>query len=282
MKFQIGAMSVGDILDRGLKVLFSRLPTFYAISLVTLAPLLALRLALPSVMTGQLANGGDPTQQLAALAGGGLLLLALLIILQPIGTAATLHVVSQEFVDRPVTLGDAFRFAFSRFGSLLLASIMAGLIIVLGMILCLVPGIIFWTWYVFVGQVVVVEGLKADRALSRSKALTEGYRMRVLGVGLLVAFLIPWVFGIGVGLLGQLLPSVEQIPSRIGDRIVTVPKLNYRNYAVNTGIEFLLNILAQSYAAVCWTLFYFDLRIRKEGYDLELAAQQPPAVEIVE
>jgi hypothetical protein len=28
---------------------------------------------------------------------------------------------------------------------------------------------------------------------------------------------------------------------------------------------------------ICLTLFYFDLRIRKEGFDLELAAQQQMA-----
>jgi hypothetical protein len=33
-------------------------------------------------------------------------------------------------------------------------------------------------------------------------------------------------------------------------------------------------ILTASVATVCWTLCYFDLRIRKEGFDLELAAKQ--------
>jgi hypothetical protein len=30
----------------------------------------------------------------------------------------------------------------------------------------------------------------------------------------------------------------------------------------------------QAFAAVCYTLLYFDLRIRKEGIDLELAARE--------
>jgi hypothetical protein len=30
----------------------------------------------------------------------------------------------------------------------------------------------------------------------------------------------------------------------------------------------------ETYSAVCFTLMYFDLRIRKEGFDLELAAKQ--------
>ena len=32
--------------------------------------------------------------------------------------------------------------------------------------------------------------------------------------------------------------------------------------------------VSQAYAAICVTLLYFDLRIRKEGFDLEMAARQ--------
>ncbi len=41
-------------------------------------------------------------------------------------------------------------------------------------------------------------------------------------------------------------------------------------------ITFLVQYLVAAYSAICWTLFYFDLRIRKEGYDLELAAKPQP------
>ena len=56
---------------------------------------------------------------------------------------------------------------------------------------------------------------------------------------------------------------------------VSVPRFSsYPNYIVDTVLAFLLMIVAQSYWAVCWTLLYFDTRIRKEGFDLELAAQE--------
>ena len=34
MRFPLGEMTVGDILDRGLKLLFARLPVFYAVNLL--------------------------------------------------------------------------------------------------------------------------------------------------------------------------------------------------------------------------------------------------------
>ena len=41
MKFQIAAMTVGDILDRGLKMLLANLPAFYLINLMVLWPIIS-------------------------------------------------------------------------------------------------------------------------------------------------------------------------------------------------------------------------------------------------
>lgn len=268
MKMQIGAMSVGDILDRGLKMLLARLPSYYAINVIVLLPYLLFQLAMPAWQTGPMTGRAAAGIFLSV----PLLALLLLIILRPIGTAAILHIVAQEFIDQRASMGDAFRFAFHRFGRLLGASLLAGLIIGVGMFLCLVPGILFAIWYVFVGQVVVVEGLKGDRALARSKDLTSGHRMRVFGMFLLF-IVIGGVLGYLAGLLNTVLPSTEMVPSASGPRII----INFGNYAIQTVVGVLVNILVESYGAICWTLFYFDLRNRKEGFDLELAARQQAA-----
>jgi hypothetical protein len=52
MKFAIGAMSAGDVLDRGLKLLFARLPTFYLIHLIVLLPAFLFDLAEPLLESG--------------------------------------------------------------------------------------------------------------------------------------------------------------------------------------------------------------------------------------
>jgi hypothetical protein len=290
MKFPIGAMTVGDILDRGLKLLLARLGTFYAINVIVLSPIILIKLVLPFLAGA----GGQPTLGQAGAALGGLFaVLVLAIILGPFGNAATLHVISQEFVGQRATVGDAFRFALHRFGRLLFASLLAGLLVGVGALFCLVPGILFMIWYVFVGQVVIVEGLKGERALSRSKKLTEGYVGRILGIGLLLVILLG-IFGAAYGVLQKtVLPSYEQIPIEIPQvgrppfgpaagfpqRSFYVQKPIYPNVAINTVVEELLNILVQTYGAICMTLVYFDIRIRKEGFDLELAAQQQkPAV----
>jgi hypothetical protein len=283
MRFQIGAMSVGDILDRGLKLLLARLPLFYLINLIVLAPLIAQQLFMPELMaqleSGQIDSGPSPVQGVIG-AVGLLVVVFLTVVLQPIGTAAILHIISQDFVDRPTTLGDALRFAFSRFLPLLGTSILLGLVIVAGALMCLVPAIIFAVWYSFAPQIVVVENRSGMEALNRSKSLTEGFRWRIFGVIVLLALIGGLLSSAVSYALGLVYPGYDQVPvpkqAPWDTGYVLVPR--YPGYYVHILVSQLVNILVQTYQAVCYTLMYFDLRIRKEGYDLEMLArgQAPP------
>jgi hypothetical protein len=190
-------------------------------------------------------------------------------IIQPLATAAILYMISQEFVGNHPGIGEAFRFAFRRFGLLLGTSILAGLVILGGFFLCLIPGIIFFIWYVFVAQIVVVEGLGGTAALSRSKELSVGYRGRL--IGLLALFIgMNMLLGAAAGLLDRVLPSQEFVLTDTG--VTTIP--HHGNQAIQILVSQMINILVQTYYAICLTLLYFDLRIRKEGFDLELAARE--------
>jgi uncharacterized membrane protein len=162
----------------------------------------------------------------------------------------------------------ALSFAVARFVPLLGASIIVGLIVVVGCLLCCVPGIYFWITYVFVGQVVVLEKMGVGDALQRSQRLVNGHRWRVFGVLILIGIANAVVqMALGVG-LGVVLPPQEVIPVQNGVRV----EINPVNHIVDTLVTQLAAILFSTYIAVCTTLLYLDLRIRKEGFDLELAA----------
>jgi hypothetical protein len=269
MVFKIGTMSVGDILDRGLKLLLARLPVFYAINLLVLLPAFLVEVFLAIVQSREAVT---PEQALAT-AGSGFLALLLAVILQPLGTAAILYIISQEFVGSHPGIGEAFRFALRRFGALLGTSILAGLAIGAGTLLCLIPGLIFSVWYIFVGQVVVVEALSGATAMTRSKSLSEGYRGRVWGMYALFLAATFLLMGSVIG-LAAIFPTQELVRTDTGQRIVH----NLRNELIQISIRELISVVIQTYAAICWTLLYFDLRIRKEGYDLELAAREHASI----
>jgi hypothetical protein len=267
MKYPIGAMTLGDILDRGLKLLMARLPAFLAINLVIQLPLLAIELVQVAAQTSEAGIGVNLLLVLV--------LVFLAIVLTQIASAAILHIISREFVDQPTTVGEAVNFAMGRFGRLIGASILAGIIIGFGMLLLVIPGLIFFTWYALVAQVVVVENRGGGDALARSKQLTEGYRWRVFGVIFVVGLVIGLMqLAIGLALTVVTGPTYEVILGRPGT--FELPKIVYHPGAmvVHTIVNFLVQVVLGAYSAICVTLLYFDLRIRKEGFDLELAAKQ--------
>ena len=269
MKFPLGEMTVGDVLDRGLKVLFARLPVFYAINLLVLSPLIAVQVLGPLAF-----ERGDAVDAGAAVATLGLGLVALLIalILQPVATAAILHIVMEEYAGRRASMGAALSFALSRFAPLLVASFLVGLLVGVGFLLCCLPGIYFYITYAFVGQVVVLERLGVGEAFQRSQRLVTNHWWRVFGVLILIGIanlVVQTVLGLG---LGAVLPPQEMIPTDNGFRV----KFNPVNHVIDTLVTQLVAILFTTYIAVCTTLLYLDLRIRKEGFDLELAAGGGP------
>jgi hypothetical protein len=271
MRFPLGEMTVGDILDRGLKLLFARLPVFYAVNLLVQAPLIVIQLALPLVLFG----GQNALDMETLFAYLGLLLVAALVaaILQPIATAAILHIVMEEYAGRRASIGAALSFALSRFFPLLGASILFGLMYIIGIFLCCIPGIYVMVVFAFVGQVVVLERLGVGESFQRSQKLVEGFWWRVFGVLILIGIANGMIQGGLAQVLNFVLPAQEMIPMQNGIQM----KFNAVNHIIDTTLTQLVHILLITYSSVCTTLLYLDLRIRKEGFDLELAAGADPS-----
>ncbi len=281
MKFPIGAMSVGDVLDRGLKILFARLALFYTIDLIVLAPSMLFFLAI-ALYTPELPPEPTPDEFLSSfltfvgfIAAG----FAFQFVLTPFSQAADLHVIMREYLGEPTGLKQSFSFALTRFFPLLLTSILKVLIlIVTAALTCGILGIYFSVCFLFVGQVVVLENLSGPKALGRSNRLIDGFRGRVFGVLLLIGvvnFFAQQVLGFFLGLL---LPPMVTVQLR-GH---AVQAINPTNYAIILLILQFVNILLQTYTDICATLLYLDLRIRKEGFDLELAARGGDNVPILD
>lgn len=284
MRFPLGEMTVGDILDRGLKVLLARLPAFYALYLMMLGPVIVLQMVMPYLMEGLFADlnalgapgGGakafDPTN-IILLVVASLVVMALTAVLGTIGNAAVLHVVMEEYQGNRVGVGKAIGYALSRFVPLFAVSLIFGLMYFVGIMLCCVPGFYVLATYLFVAQVVTLERRGVGESLSRSAELADGYRWRVLGVFLLVSIIGAVCQGMVQQILGLILPGQQVIPGPNGKMQF---QINVLNMQIVTAASYLVGIVFNAYQAVCVTLLYLDLRIRKEGFDLELAALRGP------
>lgn len=86
--------------------------------------------------------------------------------------------------------------AWPKLGSFFWISLLVGLAVLGGLILVIIPGIIFAVWFCFSMFVFVSEGIKGTSALKRSKQLVQGYWWPIFGrivVLWIVAVLISWI-----------------------------------------------------------------------------------------
>lgn len=132
------------------------------------------------------------------LALAGLFVGLVIQILVKMGTIS-LFLKAHESVES-LTVSDLWAPAY--FWSYLLASLVVGLMIVGGLILLIIPGIIFAIRYMFVPYLVIDRGLGFRKAMKESRRITYGHKWQLLGLlGVLGLFNLVGLLALVVGLL---------------------------------------------------------------------------------
>jgi hypothetical protein len=127
----------------------------------------------------------------------------------------------------------------------------------------LVALLLIGTRLAFYPQTVVVEGQGPIECLTRSWKLVGGQMWRAVGIYLVISLLGAVLFGIILLMfvtLGLLLGVTLDNPIDSYALIVTFFEL----------IRLLTSMLVQPFTLIGLTLLYYDLRVRKEGLDMEL------------
>lgn len=99
------------------------------------------------------------------------------------------------FKDAGLSIGDSLKKAFKKLGSAILLSIVFGIIIGIGYLLFIIPGIIFTIWYVLAFYVLIYEDKGAIESLKRSKELVGGFGWSMF-LKLIVLVLIQFFIGV--------------------------------------------------------------------------------------
>ncbi|MCH8884525.1 MAG: hypothetical protein IIA41_13640, partial [SAR324 cluster bacterium] len=81
--------------------------------------------------------------------------------------------ISASYLGENIGAVESYKRALPKMFRLLGASFMVGLIVFLGLICLVVPGIIFFLWYMLVSVVVMLESGSATDSLKRSKELVK-------------------------------------------------------------------------------------------------------------
>ncbi len=116
----------------------------------------------------------------------------------------TLSIAITKAAQSAVSVKETYVFTYQKFGSYFLVSMMAGIIMMLGLVLLILPGIVFMTWFIFATYIVLFENKFGVDALKTSKAYVKGKFFLVLGRSLFGVIAIA-VLGIFIGILLNLL-----------------------------------------------------------------------------
>lgn len=152
-----------------------------------------------------------------------------------------------------LSVGETFSRVRPQLPAIIVAGILAGLGIALGLVLLIVPGLILLTWWILIIPVIVLEGRSAGEAFGRSRELVRGHGWSVFGV-IVLTILLFIAFRIILGLV--LTPFADWLQSFVSEIVV--------------------GTLTTPFVAVAWTLLYYRLLAAKEAPAAAPAASTPP------
>jgi hypothetical protein len=260
--FELRPLSLGEILDRAFLMYRRHLLLFLGIAAIP--QLLTLGLGLLQIFLGPLTSvrtvsnrtvlmpNFDLTSILLALVG-----LVLGVIVYALAQGGTILAVADLYLGRQTNITDSLRRAWSELGTLIGTSLLNGLAVAAGFIALFIPGIYILCRLLVCLPAALIENRTAGDSLSRSWNLTKGFAGRaflLLVLYFVVAAGIGLLFGIPIGYLTGILGFAASA------KIILV---------LQQVSNVIVSVLVQPLLLIGTSIFYFDLRVRKEAFDIQ-------------
>jgi hypothetical protein len=180
------------------------------------------------------------------------------ILVTPFIGGATSRIVAASYLGGELGAGPAMRATWRRFLVLLAVFFMTLLLKAAGLVLCLVGALVPMALFLVTTPVVMLEEAGPIRTMARSVVLVRPRFWPVMGVG------------IGSGLLAGVLGNILATPFSLAALAI-----GYRWGWILAAIGAILPALVTTpFVSILATLVYFDLRIRNEGFDLQMIAAE--------
>ncbi len=252
MAYKIQHLGLGGILDQSIAIVRDHFGLLFKIMACLLIPFTLLQNFLVLAMSPQLpaAPTAEDYRVMMEQQGTfmplviGLGILSGLFVI-PLTNAAVIHAVARLYLGEAVSAGGALRHALSRFAPLVGTTILMWLAIWGGLILCIVPGILFALWFGLSQHVVIIEEISGQKALGRSKQLVRPNMGTLMVLGLVMG-----AITLGVAFSANFIPQVH----------------------VRAIAQTLLNAVTTMLWTASGVVFYFSCRCGVENFDLEYLA----------
>ncbi len=288
MNAPLRPLSTGELLDRTFTLYRQNFWLFIGVTL--LAPVLSVLTAVVLLVLGIGTAGAtglakSPATIVVTVTFG----LIVFLIGSAIGAAASVRAVAARYLDRPITIGEAYASIRGCLGrvlgavirSMLIVGIVVYLLVIAGvvaitlgitllpgtagkfiggavgvciLVVCIIVAFRFAMRYVLTVQACVVEGLGGKESMKRSRVLTQGSYSRIVTVYFVCAIIAAVLGAVGQGLATVMTPGGHFI---------------LRQSAIQL-FSLITSALTAPITTVAMCLVYYDERVRKEAFDLQL------------
>jgi len=278
--FTLRPLGIPEIIDAAIRIIRRRTRPLVTIAAVVLVPIAIVQYfisrSLQATASGlqTISPTADPdevfeqiTESLGPLLVVGLTTGAIAWLAQLLVWLALTKAIVDIYLDRPPDWKESLRYGLRRLPAAIGASLIAFIPLLVGFLLYVLPGVALATLWSLTGVAIAAEGRGPGAGLSRSFDLVKRRFWPMLGV-LILAILVTVVIGFVIGLI-------------VGAATIAIPTIQLE---VQTLLSTAISIFTTPFTAAVLTVAYFDLRVRLEGFDLELMAQSsdspvPPAPE---
>jgi hypothetical protein len=257
---QLRPLSVGEMLDAGFRLFSARFWTLILCVLVPVVPLTIVATALQASVDPNAFDLNSTAQVDSGTALAGTLVAALIqFAAAALGIAACFKAISAAYLGERAGAAESLRYALGRLVPLLIAYLLFLVLVAIGFIALIIPAFWIAVKLSMVFPAVVFERKGPFSAIGRSWTLTRGHWWRIFGT-LAVIFLITFVAqlvlgGVAGGLLGA--SDASELTTAV----------------VLTLVNLLTLALTYPLWAAVTSVVYYDLRVRNEGFDLQLLAR---------
>lgn len=187
--------------------------------------------------------------------------LFLVLVVSAASQAATVVAVSNLHLDRPASVMDSFSAVKGQIPGVVGLSIIVGLAAGVALLALIVPGVLLFIMWSLAVPTKVLEQKGIFDSMSRSMELTKGSRGRIFVIALLIvvlaiaiSWLLQWPILIAAGF--SLKGGVQRIT--IGWQVALLIA------------DFVSRSLVGALSTIALSLVYYDQRVRKEAFDLQL------------
>jgi len=257
MGTQVRPLSLGEILDRTFQ--FYRKEFVLFVGIAALPELVATILRIGFAAMKETRTTGVVVAALV----GVVVILVVNLIATAFSQAATSVAVSEMYLGRKTTIGQTFSAIRGRIGSIAGILIGLGIFYGIGFILLLIPGIYMMLIWALAIPAAVIEDIGFAECRERSQMLTQGAKGRMFVIYVLVLAV---TYGVLIG-LGMLLGAIGV--ATLGNNFAQT----FTYQVANEIVTFAGTALVSPVGMIAFTIAYYDQRVRKEGFDIQLMMQ---------